>query len=87
VRPNEGDAYPIGSLSINTVVSSVEINPGAGGFFARGAGTYCTILRKIGQRVVFAAPSKREYSVEQMCMAVVGMNIFNISFRIIEKCI
>jgi large subunit ribosomal protein L2 len=72
VRPNEGDAYPIGSLPINTVICNVETSPGLGGFFARGAGTCCTILRKVGHRVVISIPSKREISLDQMCIAVVG---------------
>jgi len=72
VRPNEGDAYPLGSLAVNTVVCNVEPSPGFGGYFARGAGTQCTILRKIGNRVVISIPSKREISVDQMCIGVVG---------------
>jgi len=72
VRPNEGDAYPVGSLPVNTVICCVELYPGSGGSFARGAGTFCTILRKIGDRVIIAAPSKHEFSIEQLCVAVVG---------------
>lgn len=72
MRPNEGDAYPIGSLPVNTVICCVERSPGTGAIFARAAGTFCTILRKVGQRVVFAAPNKHEFSVDQKSMAVVG---------------
>jgi len=72
VRPNEGDAYPVGSLPIGCVVCCVEFMPGRGGFFGRGAGTSCKIQRKIGQHVVVQIPSKREISISQNCMAVVG---------------
>jgi len=72
VRPNEGDAYPVGSLPVGTIVCCVEAFPGAGGYFARGAGTSCTVLRKVGQRVIIQIPSKNEISVEQMCVGVVG---------------
>ena len=74
VRPNEGDAYPVASLPLNTEVSSVELFPGSGGFFARAAGTYAIVLRKIGDRVILQIPSKREISVLHNCMAVVGMD-------------
>lgn len=50
------------------------MEPGCGGFYARGAGTFCTIVRKVGQRVVILIPSKREMSVDHNCMAVVGKN-------------
>jgi len=72
VRANEGDAYPLGSLPVNTIVCCVEVEAGRGGFFARAAGTSCKILRKVGQRVVILHPTKREYSLSQDCMAVVG---------------
>lgn len=57
---------------MNTVVCCVEMTPGHGGYLARGAGTSCTILRKVGNRVVVMIPSKREFSINQECMAVVG---------------
>jgi len=72
VRANEGDAYPLGSLPVNSKICCVEMTPGSGGFYARGAGTSCTILRKVGQRVIIMIPSKREMSLDQNCMAVVG---------------
>ncbi|ODM95547.1 39S ribosomal protein L2, mitochondrial [Orchesella cincta] len=63
VRANEGDAYPLGK----------------GGYFARAAGTCCKILRKIGQRVVVLNAKKREISLPQNCMAVVG-RVSNVSW-------
>jgi large subunit ribosomal protein L2 len=72
VRPNEGDAYPVGSLPIGCTICCVEMTPGRGGYFGRGAGTACKIQRKIGQQVVVLIPSKREISISQNCMAVVG---------------
>jgi len=72
VRANEGDAWPLGSLPVNTKICCVEIDPGAGGFYARAAGSSCTIVRKLGNRVIVLIPSKRELSLDQTCMAVVG---------------
>lgn len=77
MRPNEGDAYPVGSLSVNTTICCVESYPGSGGVFARAAGTSCTIVRKIGERVIIIGGTKRkrETSILQTCMAVVGKRI------------
>lgn len=72
VRPNEGDAWPLGALPIGTVVHNVEPYPGTKGYFARAAGTCCQILRKVGGRVIIQIPSKREVSLSEECMAVVG---------------
>ncbi|ODM87263.1 39S ribosomal protein L2, mitochondrial [Orchesella cincta] len=80
VRANEGDAYPLGSLPVNTIICCVEIHAGEGGYFARAAGTCCKILRKIGQRVVVLNAKKREISLPQNCMAVVGMSFSNVSW-------
>ncbi|CAG7786964.1 unnamed protein product [Allacma fusca] len=72
VRAKEGDAYPLGSLAPGIKVCCVEIRPGAGGFFARAAGTSCTIVRKHDNRVVVMVPNKHEMSFDHRCMAVVG---------------
>lgn len=72
VRAKEGDAYPLGSLPVNSQICCVEIEAGEGGYYARGAGTSCTILRKVGSRVIVLIPSKREVSLDQNAMAVVG---------------
>ncbi|XP_049801105.1 39S ribosomal protein L2, mitochondrial [Schistocerca nitens] len=72
VRANEGDAYPLGALQVGTQVHCVEKYPGLGGFFVHAAGTYATVLRKTGDRVIIQLPSKREVSLAQECMATVG---------------
>ena len=54
------------------VVSNMAIVPGGIGYHARAAGTFCTIMRKLGERVVVQIPDKSEVSVDQECMAVVG---------------
>jgi len=72
VRAKEGDAYPLGSLPIGSAVCCVEARPGEGGLFARAAGTQCTIIRKVDDRVVVVMPNKHEFSFDRRCMAVVG---------------
>lgn len=72
VRPNEGDAYPLGALPIGTQVNCVEKYHGLGGMLIHAAGTSGTILRKDGDRVIVQVPSKKPFSLDQRCMATVG---------------
>lgn len=72
VRAAEGDAHPVGSLPLGTIVHNVEIFPGEGGKFARAAGTSAQLMRKVDERCILRLPSKREISVSQECMVTVG---------------
>ncbi|KAJ8963841.1 hypothetical protein NQ317_018471 [Molorchus minor] len=73
LRPNEGDAYPLGALPIGTQINCVEKYPGMGGFLIHSAGTYATIVRKApNDHVVIMMPSKREFSLPAQNMCTVG---------------
>jgi large subunit ribosomal protein L2 len=72
VRPNEGDAYPLGALPVGTQIHCLEKNPGFPCHLIHAAGTYGTILRKFGENVVVQLPSKKEFAFKQTCMATVG---------------
>uniref|UniRef100_A0A1A9WE09 Uncharacterized protein n=1 Tax=Glossina brevipalpis TaxID=37001 RepID=A0A1A9WE09_9MUSC len=72
VRPNEGDAYPLGALPVGTKVHNLEKNPGQFFHLIHAAGTYGTILRKFDDKVVVQLPSKREFAFDKTCMATVG---------------
>lgn len=72
VFPKEGDAHPLGALPIGTLVNCVEKFTGQGGYYAHAAGTCCTVMRRIGDRVIIQLPSKQEVSLPMENMAVVG---------------
>ncbi|KAJ9590792.1 hypothetical protein L9F63_016178 [Diploptera punctata] len=72
VRPNEGDAYPLGALPMGIHVHCVQQYPGLDGHLVLAAGTRATLLRRIGNKVVVQLPSKHELLLHQECMAVVG---------------
>lgn len=72
VRANEGDAYPLGALPINTMVHNVEKYPDTGKTMIHAAGCFGTIIRKFDDRVVVMMPNKREFAFLQNCMATVG---------------
>ena len=72
VRTKEGNAHPLGSIPMGTQICCVEMRPGDGAYYARAAGTHCSILRKYDDRVVIVLPNKHEIALDQRCMAVVG---------------
>lgn len=72
VLPRQGDAYPIGSLPVGTIVSCIEKLPGEGASIARAAGTSGNYLRRVGDKCVVRMPSKREMILKPECMVVVG---------------
>ncbi|XP_023303174.2 39S ribosomal protein L2, mitochondrial [Lucilia cuprina] len=72
VRPNEGDAYPLGALPVGTRIHNLEKNPGYPCHMIHAAGTFGTILRKFDDKVVVQLPSKREFAFDKTCMATVG---------------
>ncbi|XP_022824937.1 39S ribosomal protein L2, mitochondrial [Spodoptera litura] len=72
VRANEGDAYVLGALPNGTVVHNIEKVPGEGALYIHAAGTFGTILRRQDDRIIVQMPSKRLFSFDPHCMAVVG---------------
>jgi len=72
VRPNDGDAYPLGALPVGTRIHCLEKNPGYPCHLIHAAGTFGTIIRKFDDKVVVQMPSKREFAFDQTCMATVG---------------
>lgn len=72
VRASEGDAYPLGALPVGTQVNCVEKHPGLGGSLIHSAGTFATISKHDGDRVIIKVPSKQIFSLHNTCMATVG---------------
>jgi len=72
VRASEGDAYPVGSLPIGSIVNCIEKFPGDGAYFARSAGVTAQLVRKGEEQCVLRLPSKREIIVSPLCQAVLG---------------
>lgn len=75
-----GNALPLSSLPIGTIVHNVELTVGRGGQLARGAGTYATIVAKEGNLVHLRLPSSEMRKVFSSCMATVG-TLGNIDFK------
>jgi large subunit ribosomal protein L2 len=70
VKP--GNAMPVGSIPIGTIVHNVEIKIGKGGQIARSAGTYAQIVGRDGEYVILRLNSSEQRLVHGHCMATIG---------------
>jgi large subunit ribosomal protein L2 len=70
IRP--GNALPLSSIPVGTVVHAVELKPGAGAKMARSAGTGVQLLAKEGGRATLRMPSGEIRMVDAHCRATVG---------------
>jgi len=70
VKP--GNAMPVGSIPIGTIVHNVEIKIGKGGQIARSAGTYAQIVGRDGEYVIMRLNSSEQRLVHGRCLATVG---------------
>uniref|UniRef100_A0AC35UFX8 Ribosomal_L2_C domain-containing protein n=1 Tax=Rhabditophanes sp. KR3021 TaxID=114890 RepID=A0AC35UFX8_9BILA len=69
----DGCAYPIGALSIGSLVNSIERYPNTESeVFVTAAGSNATIMRHQGDFVVVKLPHKHEFALHKTCMATVG---------------
>ena len=70
IRP--GNALPLASIPVGTVVHAVELKPGAGAKMARSAGAGVQLLAKEGGRATLRLPSGEIRMVDARCKASVG---------------
>jgi large subunit ribosomal protein L2 len=67
-----GNAMPVGSMPVGTIVHNVEIKIGKGGQIARSAGTYAQIVGRDQDYVILRLSSAEQRLVHGRCMATVG---------------
>lgn len=67
-----GNALPLRSIPLGTLVHNIELRPGKGGQLARSAGSYAQILAKEGKYCQIKLPSNEVRMVLQDCYATVG---------------
>jgi large subunit ribosomal protein L2 len=70
VKP--GNAMPIGSIPVGTIVHNVETKPGSGGSLARSAGTYVMVAGRDGGFVIIKLKSGETRMVPANAMASIG---------------
>jgi large subunit ribosomal protein L2 len=67
-----GNAMPLRSIPLGTLVHNVELKPGKGGQMVRSAGAAAQIMAKEGKYVTLRMPSGEMRMVLAACMATIG---------------
>jgi large subunit ribosomal protein L2 len=82
IRP--GNALPIHSIPLGTVVHGVEVQPGSGAKMIRSAGSFGQLMAKEGPYAQIRLPSGEVRMVLQDCKATIGQlsNIESASVRV-----
>src|SRR5271156_5801678 len=70
VKP--GNAMPVASIPVGTIVHNIELKIGKGGQVARSAGTYAQIVGRDGEYVILRLNSGEQRLVHGRCVATVG---------------
>ena len=70
VRP--GNAMPMRSIPIGTIVHNVEMRPGAGGKIARAAGSYVQLVGRDAGLALLRLNSGEVRMIPSECMATIG---------------
>jgi large subunit ribosomal protein L2 len=70
VKP--GNAMPLSSIPVGTIVHNVELKPGKGGQLARSAGTYVQIVGRDQGYAILRLGSGEQRLVRGECMASIG---------------
>jgi len=69
-----GNALPMGSIPVGTIIHNIELKPGRGGQLVRAAGTYARMVRRTkGDIVIRLQNSGKLYSLSTQSMATIGM--------------
>lgn len=75
-----GNALPLSSIPVGTVVHNVELTPGRGGQLVRGAGTGAMVQAREGNYVHLKLPSGEVRRIQGKCTATVGV-LSNIDWK------
>lgn len=67
-----GNALPLMSIPVGTMVHNIELRPGKGGELARSAGSSAQILGREGAYVMLRLSSGEQRKVLGTCMATIG---------------
>ncbi|GGW77635.1 50S ribosomal protein L2 [Salegentibacter mishustinae] len=70
--PEIGNAMPLSSIPLGTVVSCIELRAGQGAVMARSAGAFAQLLAREGKYATVKLPSGEIRRVLATCMATIG---------------
>jgi len=67
-----GNALPITSIPVGTVIHNIELHPGKGAQLVRSAGTHAQLMAREGVMAQIRMPSGEYRLVRSNCMATIG---------------
>ncbi len=67
-----GDALPLSSIPVGTIIHNIEVEPGRGGKLVRAAGVSAQLLGKENEFATLRMPSGEVRRVSERCMASIG---------------
>ena len=67
-----GNAMPINSIPVGTLIHNIELNPGQGGKLVRAAGQEAQLMAKEGKYATLRLPSGEMRMVMAICKATIG---------------
>lgn len=72
VPPEVGNALPLKSIPLGSIIHNIELNPGQGASIARSAGTYAQLAARDGKYANIKLPSGEVRMILATCMATIG---------------
>lgn len=72
VAPEVGNALPLKSIPLGSIIHNIELNPGQGASIARSAGTYAQLAARDGKYAIIKLPSGESRMILSTCMATIG---------------
>ena len=70
--PEVGNALPLASIPVGTVIHNIELRPGQGAALVRSAGVFAQLTSKEGNYAIIKLPSGETRKILATCMATVG---------------
>jgi large subunit ribosomal protein L2 len=72
VAPEVGNALPLKSIPLGSIIHNIELNPGQGASMARSAGAYAQLAARDGKYASIKLPSGEVRMILVTCMATIG---------------
>ncbi|MFL2578129.1 MAG: 50S ribosomal protein L2 [Flavobacteriaceae bacterium] len=71
--PEVGNALYLSEIPLGTIISCIELNPGAGAVLARSAGAFAQLMAREGKLATIKLPSGETRTIPTTCLATVGV--------------
>ena len=70
--PEIGNAMPLASIPLGTIISCIELRPGQGAVMARSAGAFAQLVAREGKYATIKLPSGEIRRILSSCIATIG---------------